>query len=41
MGKTFVDFGALALANQLYVNIHTDAYPAGAIRGQVVSSKSE
>ena len=40
-GKTFVDFSALALANMLYVNIHTVAYPAGAIRGQVVSSMSE
>jgi hypothetical protein len=35
-GKTFQDLASSVLAGQTYVNVHTNKYPNGEIRGQIV-----
>lgn len=35
-GKTFQELASSVLAGQTYVNVHTDKYPNGEIRGQIV-----
>ncbi len=40
-GKTFQDLASSVLAGQTYVNVHTNAYPNGEIRGQIVLTGAE
>jgi hypothetical protein len=37
-GKTFQELAGAVLTGQTYVNVHTDTYPNGEIRGQIVLS---
>jgi hypothetical protein len=39
-GKTIEDLAGVVLAGQTYVNVHTKAYPAGEISGQIVLNRT-